>query len=433
MKTTVTMKTRTTTTAFAGVMLCALTALADAQPGNTATGRPDRWREDLDFFAKEFPARQKDFYALMPQERFERELADLKRQLPELSDRDIVFGVVRIAADLNVAHTGVAFGSIREAADLHLYPIELQWFSDGLAVMAAAPQYQPALGCRVVRMGKKTPEQAEAALAPYIAGENSAHLHFESPRYMTLVELMQREKIAEPGGSLHLACAKPDGGELEIDLAPQGLQGGGRNKWSRAAEVLHVPRDLCHRHPDSAYWFEYLPDSQTLYIQYNKCRNERDNPFADFVARVFEYADSHSVRRVIADLRFNAGGSSSVIKPLVDGLESRPALTEHGHLYAFIGSQTFSSGLMAAMDFRGLHAILMGAPTGNRPNHYGEQKNFSLPNSGLLVHYSTKHFHLMTDADPSALSPDVPVAYSLGDFLAGRDPVLAAAIQHPLQ
>jgi hypothetical protein len=149
---------------------------------------------------------------------------------------------------------------------------------------------------------------------------------------------------------------------------------------------------------------------------------------------VFAYADSHPVRRVIVDLRLNGGGSSSVIEPLLDGLGSRPALTARGHLYAFIGAQTFSSGLMAAMDLHNrLHAILVGGPTGNKPNHYGEQLNFSLPNSGLLVHYASKHFHLMPNADPPTLAPDVPVPYSLQDFLSGRDPVLEAALQHPLQ
>jgi hypothetical protein len=49
------------------------------------------------------------------------------------------------------------------------------------------------------------------------------------------------------------------------------------------------------------------------------------------------------------------------------------------------------------------------------------------------VAYSTKHFHLIQDADPSTLAPDIFVPYSLNDFLAGRDPVLEAALHHPLQ
>ena len=200
----------------------------------------------------------------------------------------------------------------------------------------------------------------------------------------------------------------------------------------KAESVLKVPPGLCAKHPDANYWYEYLPEAQCLYIQYNKCRNDPDDPFAGFVTALFAFTGEHRPQRVIVDLRFNGGGSSSVIKPLLDGLKSRPELAAKGHLYALVGSQTFSSGLMAAIDLRdSLHAILIGGPTGNKPNHYGEQRNVSLPNSRLVVHYSTKHFHLILDADPPTLAPDITVSPAISDFLAGRDPVLEAALHQP--
>jgi hypothetical protein len=117
----------------------------------------------------------------------------------------------------------------------------------------------------------------------------------------------------------------------------------------------------------------------------------------------------------------------------VDGLKLRPALSAGGHLYVLIGGQTFSSGVYAAMDFRNdLHAMLVGEPTGNKPNHYGQQESFVLPNSKLKVDYSVKHFHLMPDADPPSLKPDLVVSRSLEDFLAGRDRALDTALHHPL-
>jgi hypothetical protein len=416
---------------FASIMLCAPCHLAAAPAVNDPAARVARWQEDLDFFARELPIRQKDFFKLMPQNRFEREVTELKRQAPQLTDADILFEVMRLVASLGVAHTSVAFGSATER--LHSYPVRMQWFSDGLAVVATAPEYQVALGSRVVRIGSKTPEQAEAAVAPYIARENDAYLHAQSPRYMTLVELMQHEKIADPTDRLRLTCVKASGGEFTLEMAPEGSAKTGR-KWMNAAEALHIPKEFCRKHPNDFYWDEYLPATHTLYIQYNKCANEPGNPFVNFTSKLFDFADTHSIQRVIMDLRFNGGGSSSVVKPLVDGLKSRPTLTAKGHLYTLISSQTFSSAMFAAMEFRdGLHAILVGEPAGNKPNHYGEQQHFMLPNSKLMVHYSTKHFLLIRDADPSTLEPDIAVRRSLGDFLAGRDPVLEAALHHPLQ
>jgi hypothetical protein len=197
-----------------------------------------------------------------------------------------------------------------------------------------------------------------------------------------------------------------------------------------ADDALHIPKEFCRKHPTAFYWYEYLPDTHTLYLQYRKCANEPGNPFGEFTKNLFAFADSHPVQRVVVDLRFNGGGVSSIIKPLVDGLNSRPALTAKGHLYTLIGSHTFSSAMFAAMDFRaGLHAILVGEPAGNKPNHYGEQQYFLLPNSKLKVLYSTKHFRLTQDADPATLEPDIAVSRSFDDFLAGRDPVLEAALR----
>ncbi len=395
--------------------------------------RASHWQADLDYFAREFPARQIDFATLTPRPRFDQEVAELRRQVPQLSDQEIGFSLMRIVASLGVAHTSIAFGSISAIGATHSYPVEVQWFSDGLAVVAVAPQYQPALGCRVMRLGAKTPEQVEAALAPYIPHENDAYLHFQSPRYMTLVELMQHEQIVDRSGRLPLTCAKADGTEFTLEIAPE-PSAKARREMVRAGAVLHIPGELCQKHPDAFYWYEYLPDTHSLYIQYNKCRNDPGNPFTNFVSNLLAFADGHPVQRVIVDLRFNGGGSSSVLRPLIEGLQARPALLAKGHLYTLIGSETFSSGLMAAVDFHDrLHAILVGGPTGNKPNHCGEQQSFELPNSKLLVHYSTKHFILVPNADPSTLAPDVAVPVSLNDFLIGRDPVLETVLRQPVQ
>jgi hypothetical protein len=405
-------------------------AEAATPAANNPATRIGRWEEDLDCFARELPVRQKDFFMLMPQDKFEREVAELKRQAPQLSDAEIVFQLMRIVASLGVAHTEVSFGSAAETMTLHSYPVQLQWFSDGLAVVAAASEYQSAIGSRVVRIGSKTPEQVEAAVAPYIAHENDAHLHVESPRYMTLVELMRHENIADATGQLRLTCAKAGGEEFTLEIAPEGSAKAGRTLMT-AADALHIPKELCRKHPRAFYWDEYLPQTQTLYIQYNRCADAPDNPFEDFASKLFAFADAQPVQRVVLDLRFNGGGKTQIVDPLLDGLKSRPALSAKEHLYVLIAGRTFSAAMDTALIFRKhLNAILVGEPAGNKPNHYGQASHFTLPNTKLEVQYSTEYVHQIRDADPLFLDPDILVPYSLDDFLAGRDPALEAALHH---
>ncbi len=44
--------------------------------------------------------------------------------------------------------------------------------------------------------------------------------------------------------------------------------------------------------------------------------------------------------------------------------------------------------------------ILVGEPTGGKPNSYGEISSFLLPNSGLVVNYSTKYFEQVSGDPP---------------------------------
>jgi hypothetical protein len=218
---------------------------------------------------------------------------------------------------------------------------------------------------------------------------------------------------------LKLQVAKTGSEPYEIEITANAPAG----KLVSMYDVLPIPVTLSRKHPDRIYWYEYLPDSRALYVQYNECSNDPKLPFSRFASDVFREADSAKVERFVIDLRFNGGGDSRIIGPLISGLHSRIRL--RSHLYVLIGPSTFSSAQLNAIDLRDkTGAVLVGLATGEKPNSYGEIKTFTLPNSGFHVQYTTKFFHL-ADGDPSALEPSVSVPYSLDDALAGRDPALS--------
>ena len=199
--------------------------------------------------------------------------------------------------------------------------------------------------------------------------------------------------------------------------------------------ALHLSRPLSRKHPQDWYWYEYLADAHLLYIQYNRCRNNPKKSFKRFVQALFRFVDgrniSRKVDRVIVDLRFNTGGDSSVIDPLIEGFHKRSQLSDKGRLYMLIGRGTFSSGMMAAVRFRqDLDAILIGEGSGSPPNEYGEVESFILPNSRIQIEYTTKFFRLVEDSDPPTLEPDLPVQLSMADLLSGRDQVFETALKY---
>jgi hypothetical protein len=388
------------------------------------------WIEDLEFFARTFPAAQVDFPKLYNPARFRKEIDDLELAIPRISDSEIVLRLMGVVASGNVAHTRVYS---QEDLEFHNYPLRFAWYSDGAALIRAKEEYKSALGARIMRIGSMTPEQLEAAIAPFVPHENEFWLHAMSPELMLTQEVADHFALAKPDGSIEMTFVRPGGQPFKLQIAPSAAN----TPLVSAAEALKLPTPLFHKRPDDYYWYEYLADSHALYIQFNSCQNDPKKPFKDFARELFGFVDSlqapQEIERVIIDLRDNSGGNSSVIDPLLQGLRSRPRLSEPGHLYTLISKNTFSSGMMNAVELRrDLHAILIGEPSGSAPNEYGEIKNFVLPNSKIEITYATKYFRLLKDSNPSAVYPDVTVYRSTEDFLTGRDRVLETALKHAI-
>ena len=86
--------------------------------------------------------------------------------------------------------------------------------------------------------------------------------------------------------------------------------------------------------------------------------------------------------------------------------------------------ERFPRATANALDMRNeVNTILVGSPTGMRPNHYGEHAEFRLPNSGFRISYSTHYHRFGADTD-SAVVPDQNIEPTWEEFRAGRDPVM---------
>ncbi|HEY5913506.1 MAG TPA: hypothetical protein VJA21_23205 [Verrucomicrobiae bacterium] len=427
------MKKRSRLRCVAAILLGAL-AMANAADTNAASSaapssREQRWKEDLDYFAKELPARHIRFSQIASSKRFQRDVDRLSAEVPQLSDTEIVLKLMRQVAGLGVSHTRVDWPG--GALAFHEYPLGFYWFSDGLAVASARPEYQEAVGARVIRLGSRKPRQVQEALAAYVPHENTANLLGESPVFLRKVELLQYLRIADADGRLRLRLEKPNGQPFELSVAPDADPA--RTNRIAIWDARAVPRKAASKSAEAPYWYEHWPEARTLYLQYNECGDLPGNPFASVVQSMFAVADTQPVQRVIVDLRGNGGGDSTVVMPLLEGLKTRPALSARRHLYALIGRGTCSSGMWAALDLeQRFGALLVGEPTGGKPNSYGDVRLFELPHSRLVVRYSTKWFQRRDGNSPS-LSPNLPALPSLSDGLAGRDPALEAALNFPLE
>jgi len=389
--------------------------------------RAARWQQDLEFFSNGLRASghavdfkrgistrgQIDFAKLYP--KFDTQMESLRADLPQTSDGEVVLALMRLVASANVAHNSVntpnGFGFSSRL------PLAFQWFADGPAVTGAAPEYASAIGTRVVRIGEWTPDEVLAQVAPYIAHENQAWLRIWAMEFLRPRAVLQHFHLLGADGRVTFTLQKPGGETFTLAVATADAR--------TERRTIDAPIPLFRSQPGKYYWHRYLEDSGTLYIQYNVCENDPKLPFAAFASQVLADADARHPRRVVIDLRFNGGGNSRVIGPLKSGLAARRKAA--GGMYVLIGPGTFSSAELNAEELkRSLKATLVGEATGGKPGGYGEVKELKLPNSKLVVRYTTKNFGMQRG--PSMLEPDIAAPRTLADVIEGRDRALEAAI-----
>jgi uncharacterized protein (TIGR03437 family) len=127
-------------------------------------------------------------------------------------------------------------------------------------------------------------------------------------------------------------------------------------------------------------------------------------------------------------LRNNSGGNSAVLNPFLTSRSARGTKVSAVKPVVIIGRRTSSSAILNAISIRqGGPVTLVGEPSGGSPNSYGEIQTLTLPNSQLVVNYSTRYFSF-PGYPAGPLIPDVAVPFYAGDWFARHDPFLAAVL-----
>jgi hypothetical protein len=352
----------------------------------------------------------------LSQSRFEQEVRDLRNAIPSLTDAEIVVGMMRITALVGDAHTTVDTSAWPGFSQL---PLRFDWFSDGLYVVAASEEHRNALGTRLLRLGNSPVQAAVDALAEVIPHENQAWLMAQLPAFLSVPEILQSRLVVPNASLVTLELQTRSGNVFPIEAASQ------PRGTVQLIEAGTEELPLYRQRPEDNYWFTFVEEPRVLYLLYRRASDMASEPVTRFSQRFFDFLDSNPVQAIVIDLRDNGGGNSSLLEPFLVGLEQRPQWSGGDGLYTIIGRSTFSSALINAIELQSrTRAILVGEPTGGKPNHFGEVRSFNLPNSRLRVTYSTRFFRLLPDRDPPSLEPDIGVELSSEDYLSGRDPVL---------
>jgi hypothetical protein len=385
------------------------------------------WREDLGFMAEELPKRHANLFHTMTQVQFEQAVQALREQIPALARHQVIVELARIVALIGDGHSRLDLADSPKIA-FRRYPLRLYLYSDGLFVQAADDAL--AVGARVVAIGDTPIAQAYARVRELIARDNELWVQHIAPALLVIPEVLHSLKLIEDMQRAQLTVEQPNRARTMIELQP--CAPGAPITWIDAAEQTDAPLPLWLRAPDNKFWFTYLNDTNTLYVQYNAVRDKPEETIAEFFDKVFTFADARQIDRFILDIRRNGGGNGYLNQPIIHGLIKRDQINQPGKLFTIIGRGTYSAAMMLTDDLeKHTKTLFVGEPTGASPNMYGDAEKIVLPNSGLEIWASALRWVYSEPRDSRPwIAPNIPAALASDDYRARRDPALEAILRH---
>lgn len=358
---------------------------------------------------------------------FDEEVESLIERLPELKDKEILFELQRIVALLDDAHSSVTLsfteyfpvmvGKLEHEGELRYYTLRLPI------------EHESLIYSELVAINGVPLEEVVDKLRPYVSSESGYWEELEiidnfwSSLFIQKDILQYVGIVSEGSDEADFEFRLEDGTTETIRLSAITRQ---QYDVSQMARVdFYAKRLYQFEHVDQNYWYKKIPEENLLYVRIYACYEVNGYAFRTFCRDVMnELNGAGKPMKVIFDYRGNTGGSypMSGFEEFVDqfaGIQTQGCyiLTDH----AVASSSNGMVGKMAAFI---PDAILVGTPTGQPANNWGNPSSYNTLNN--KVHFRvSKEFWMFAESDEDdAIMPDITVYQTLEDYKQGIDTVL---------
>lgn len=361
----------------------------------------EKWIEDIDYLVENLIAKHKNLFFNIKEKEFYNMVMNLKLMVNDLDYEEMKVELSRVVSAVKDAHTSVTFPVNK------FLPFKFYYFNDGIYIVETTFEYEELLYKKVVAINKIPIEEVIEELSQIISYENEHFLKAQLIKYLQAADVLYGLLISDDINEITVTISN---GAEEKDIKVATVKSKDLNYVRNRNIPLYLKRS------DENYWFEFLKDEKELYIKYNSCRECGEEILKDKIDRTIKFIEENEINKLTIDLRHNLGGDSTLIQPLIEFIKNHDIINKKNNLKVIIGRETFSSGLLNAYQFKSeTNAILIGEPSGGKPNCYGEVLRFTLPNSGFVVSYSTEYYRLIDDDNIMALCPDEIIDESILD------------------
>lgn len=392
------------------------------------------WQTDLRFLQHTVHKDYSFLFKNVTAAAFDEEVEKLYKAMPGIKDHERVAGLARIVALFKYGHTDIGWRQV--PVKYHVAPVNFYWFSDGMYVEGAAKEYATIVGAKLVKVEGVPVQKALEAIKPLVPVENDQYFKGYGLDFLTIPEALHAQGVTKELKSTITYTFEKGGKTFEQNVTtkdafrmPRTYGFVSKNSgWITARDTTATPHYL--KNLDKNYYYEYLPESKTVYVRQSQVLDDKTESIAAFYKKVFEFIEKNDVDKLVLDVRLNGGGNNYKNKPVVTGIIESKKINKPGKLFVIIGRRTFSACQNLVNELSNYtNALFVGEPTAENINFYGDNRRVELPKTGIPVFLSFAWWQDKPQWENADwLAPQLAVDMSLEDYKTNKDPVLAACI-----
>ncbi|MEM9361342.1 MAG: hypothetical protein AAGA43_01855 [Bacteroidota bacterium] len=391
----------------------------------------EQWQDDLDYLQEQIHSEYPFLFKKITQKEWDKQVENLRAEIPTLSEHEIKVGLGRMVSAFGYGHTQVPFSTLAKDAVL---PVNLYHFKDGIYIEGVHKEYSETLGAKVIAINGLPIEEALTKIRPVVPAENDQYFKGYGLRFVTVPTVLHAQGItATLQHEISLSLEK-NGKRFSRSFSAIPLAEMSRDylytipneNWLSIREVDKTPMYLKHLN-DKYFYFELLEGTKTLYVRQSSVFDHPEETLKDFYTRLFNFIDTQGVEKLIYDVRLNGGGNNYNNIHFIKGIMARPKLNKEGNFFYIIGRNTFSACQNLTNDVETYtEAILVGEPTSENKNFYGDTKLVQLPNSGVKSYLSFAWWQDKPQwENADATTPNFYAESTFEEYRTNQDPVLA--------
>lgn len=378
--------------------------------------QPNPKLDDLNMLCRTLEEKHYNLYANVSKEDFLKEKEKIAKKTAKMSDAEFYWSICHLLSLIKDAHTMAGFSSTEQwMSYMEMLPFDIDKFEEGWFLLGIHKDKAQYLGTQLVAINGMSMDEIIERSKQIISFESESWLYQQVPNVLIWKDALEYLGVVKKNESVVLTVKTNEGREESFEIEP--LQSMDDRKQMVQLERKTKP---VTDYQKKNYWSTVLDDN-IYFIQYNSCAQDPQLPMEEFAQQVDEDLKDGKYQNIILDLRYNTGGDSRVFAPLKQIFFDQYLQTNGEiNLCTLIGGKTFSSGMMAAVDARGVGAVFYGQPTGGVLKSAGDVKLIEMESMPFKVQYSTKYFDLIPGLE-GPLMPNEIVPRSFQEYQEGKD------------